>query len=129
MTEAQENAIKKHGLNLLAIFPEATERDPIKLCKKLRRLEAKANAFALRLCNGPQFPGGEEEQEAITEAILSLVDDLLKFRETGPTIFLNRDPRGYALKIPDKAMSAHVVLSRDWGGYGIIAPEFSKEGS
>jgi len=46
MTPQQLQAIKEHGRNLLAIFPDATEKDPVKLCKKLRRIEAKAHRAA-----------------------------------------------------------------------------------
>lgn len=63
MTTTQLAAIEQHGRNLLAIFPDASERDPVKLCKKLRRLEAKAHALALRCCNGPEWPS-EEAQDA-----------------------------------------------------------------
>ena len=68
--QRQYEQIKAHGENLLAIFPNATERDPIALYKKLRRMEAKAQAIALRLCNGPEYPGGYDEVDALTGAIL-----------------------------------------------------------
>lgn len=45
----------------------------------------------------------------------------------GVPVFLNRDPRGYALKIDDEWMRKHdAKLYRDWGGYGIIAPDIDK---
>lgn len=47
--------IAQHGQNLLAIFPDASERDPVKLCKKLRKLETVAAAIGLQLCNGPEL--------------------------------------------------------------------------
>lgn len=38
----------------------------------------------------------------------------------------NGDARGYALKIEDNYMRENnIVLFQDWGGYGIIAPDFS----
>ncbi len=169
--------IRKHGENLLAIFPNATERDPVELCKKLRRLESQGAALALRLCNGPQFDEGEDDQ--ISERILTKVNALLgnvheyqpktgdkcscrpgvqrdncpscegtgkvvdfwaiRNRKPLVPVFLNRDPRGYALKIDDAWMAEHgnatdhpsksptavCRLHRDWGGYGIIAPDLS----
>lgn len=40
---------------------------------------------------------------------------------------MERDPRGYALKIRDEWMAKHeTALHRDWGGYGIIAPDLSE---
>jgi len=127
MTTAQREAVVKHGRNLLEIFPEATERDPVELCRKLRRLEARGNAFALRLCNGPVYTEEREDKTAL--AILDKVNAILRFRETGPDVFLNRDPRGYALKIRESAMRGKsLALHSDWGGYGIIAPHIGKDG-
>lgn len=139
---SQAERIAEHGRKLLAIFPRATERDPVKLCKRLRALEARAAAVALRLCNGPEYPGGYEAVDKITDAILAKVDALLGNHtthnsETGDTrcrvpIFINRDPRGYALKIEDDWVSARrdsqgfPRIDTDWGGYGIIAPEIEK---
>ncbi len=41
-------------------------------------------------------------------------------------IIVNRDPRGYCLKIDDAWIAANnVKIHRDMGGYGIIAPEIS----
>ena len=129
--QRQYEQIKAHGENLLAIFPNATERDPIALYKKLRRMEAKAQAIALRLCNGPEYPGGYDEVDALTGAILEKVNAILG--NSGPDavpVFVNRDPRGYALKIKSEYMAgagwiAQWALMRDWGGYGIIAPEIT----
>lgn len=138
MTTVQRESIEQHGRNLLAIFPNATERDPVTLCKKLRALEARGAALALRCCNGPQFPN-EGDSERISGAILAKVNVLLgnlKYTKEGRTIrmvvpiFVNLDPRGYALKINDEWMRARreLRLHTDWGGYGIIAPEIGKGG-
>jgi hypothetical protein len=164
MTTIQASAIERHGMQLLAIFPDATERDPVKLCKKLRRLEAEAHAIAERLCNGPEF-GTPEEVDARCDAILRRVRAMLctnqpktgakcgckrgQERDNCPScegtgqvidfarirrrksvpIFINRDPRGYALKIDDAWMrETNAALHTDWGGYGIIAPEFNARG-
>ena len=44
------------------------------------------------------------------------------------TLHINGDPRGYALKVDDKWVCGNnAVLKRDWGGYGILAPEFTGE--
>ena len=126
MTDKQRILIEAHGRNLLEIFPNATERDPVTLCKKLRRLEAQAAALALRGCNGPEWDSEEEEMTAY-EAVLTQVKNLLF--GCGPEdvpVFINCDPRGYALKIDDEYMRSHKIkLHTDWGGYGIIAPEIN----
>lgn len=136
--------IESHGRDLLAIFPNATERDPLALCKKLRRLENQAARIALRLCNGPEYPEGEDDKacEAVMAKVCKLLDGGTSDngRPAGVPIFLNRDPRGHQLKISDEwireaipAMRAkpdtvHIAaalakLHKDWGGYGILAPE------
>lgn len=157
--------IEKHGRQLLAIFPNATEQDPVKLCKKLRRLEAEAAKIGLRMCNGPEY-GSEEEIEAAKAAVLSKVRRLLveyqpktgakcscqrgvqrdncpacegtgmvidfraiRARKATPPIFVNCDPRGYALKIPNEYVRGHELdIHKDWGGYGIIAPDLTEGG-
>jgi len=41
-------------------------------------------------------------------------------------VFINGDPRGYALKINDKYVRENQLrIYSDMGGYGIIAPEFN----
>jgi hypothetical protein len=168
MTTTQEEAIARHGRKLLVIFPNATERDPVKLCKKLRALEKRGAAFALRLCNGPEYPS-PEAADRVGDAILAQVNALLgnvreyqpktgakcsckrgqqrdncpacegtgmainfaKIRAARPLvpIFVNRDPRGYCLKIDDEYTRANKLdIGTDWGGYGIIAPEIDKDG-
>jgi hypothetical protein len=50
------------------------------------------------------------------------VEDFLKFG-----IFLNTDPRGYALKIPDDIVKENAwTIHKDWGGFGIIAPDLNE---
>lgn len=121
--KAQELArkIDAHGRELLRIFPNAIERDPAKLCKKLRRLEIAGASFAVRLCNGPEFETPEAEDVA-GNRILADVAKIL--RPEGVPIFLNRDPRGYALKIDDSWTRVNAMnIYKDWGGYGILAPD------
>lgn len=133
MTDKQRKAIAEHGEKLMAIFPDATERDPVKLCRKLRALEVKAGAVALRLCNGPEYPG-EHDADKILDGVLGKVNKLLGNYQLGAKmtvrvpVFINRDPRGYALKIRDDYMRSvgdNLPLQRDMGGYGIIAPEIN----
>ena len=120
MKTAQRNAIIQHGKQLLEIFPQAIERDPLKLCKKLRKLEIKAHALAETHCN---FLTKTEVHKRKTDELLQQLDDLLWFRVASVPVFLNGDPRGYALKIDDSYVREHNLnIHRDWGGSGIIAP-------
>lgn len=119
-------AVIEHGEALKLAFRLGAAVDPVGLCRKLRRLEREAGAVALRLCNGPAYRS-EEQADAITDAILGKVDALLGFKAQDVPVFVNRDPRGYALKIDDTWMMERrdLRLHRDWGGYGIIAPDLT----
>jgi len=129
--------IEAHGANLNALFN--TGLDNIKLCKKLHSLEVKAhhattcllNTNTLNLLELNRFTGydvkqaTEEEQDAFFGKILDSVDKILKFREKKIPVFINYDARGYTLKIKDDYVKANnLTIYQDWGGYGILAPEF-----
>ena len=107
--------INRHGAQLLAIFPDATEKNPVALCKKLRRLETEGENYAVAYCNG-SITG--EQWEERQERLLNRVNKLLG-NDSAP-VFVNGDPRGYALKTEDDPGGD---LHRDWGGYGILAPD------
>ena len=52
---------------------------------------------------------------------------LLKDPDNKFKIFLNYDPRGYALKIPDEIVKEkNLTIHQDWGEFGIIAPDFNE---
>jgi len=128
-------AIKRHGQSLLKAFPFATERNPVALCKKLRRIENAVSKWTLQACNGPEVP--EEKLDAECDKALARVGKLLNLRNfEGCGLFVNRDPRGYALKfsvewtrhwntwqrcLNDGGLPIHA----DWGGYGILAPDLT----
>jgi hypothetical protein len=132
MNKETEQAITRHGESLLAAFPDAIEKDPIKLFKLLRRVEGRAAKIGLYLCNGPDM--GEEWTEKETEVCLAKVRKILgisreKAEEIG--LFVNRDPRGYALKVGEAwtrgyNCAAKEPLHPDWGGFGILAPDLNR---
>ena len=115
--------IEKHGNNLLEIFQDAKIKDPVKLCKKLHSLELKAHQLTTLQCNGEKYDHNPELCNILgkVKSVLNIQDvDLYK------AVFVNGDARGYALKIDDEYMRKHNVnLYKDWGGYGIIAPDFT----
>lgn len=124
--ERMYERIRKHGEDLLLIFPHAAPRDPVALCKRLRQIEVKAHAHALRLCDGPEYAGGEAE--AISKKLLHKVHTVLQFARDSVPVFVNQDPRGYALKIESEWTDENAPrMYKDWGGYGIIAPNLSEE--
>lgn len=122
MTQTQKTAmyhnIEKHGNDLNLIFN--TGLDAITLCKKLHRLELKANKIATDWCNGVI------DTENIDPVIEPVMKSARKILGTAYPIQFNGDARGYALKISDKVMRENNLnLYQDWGGYGIICPDFT----
>lgn len=127
--------IEQHGANLNAIFN--TGIDNIALCKKLRRLEAKAHHATTCLCNTNtldllefnRFTGydveqtTEEQQDAFFDKIKASVIKILG-KEAENIFFINYDPRGYALKLKTEYCKDKKIY-QDWGGYGILAPDFN----
>lgn len=121
---AMYERIKTHGENLNRIF--FTMYEPIALCKRLRRIESKLHRLAEQYCNGEIH---ETEMDAHSDAIMLRVRDILHIGSpTTPDVFFNQDPRGYALKIDDSYVREHnLTIYRDFGGYGIIAPDLTEE--
>lgn len=132
-------AITRHGKTLLAAFPHATEKDPVALCRKLRRIESAVSRFTTAFCNG------EIESPTVDIAChkaLARTARILGLDESGITragLFINRDPRGCALKLqsPDESpWFADWQLNRlikhqpqivtDMGGYGLLAPDLNQ---
>ena len=120
--ERMYKRIEKHGNDLIRLFPDTVELDPIKLCKKLRTIELKAERITLELCNG--VPSARAvAAEAQLEKMHDKVCQILGVARRWQHIFINRDPRGYALKLSGP-FSEGKPIYKDWGGYGILAPDF-----
>jgi hypothetical protein len=117
------NQIAKHGADLNKIF--STTFDDVTLAKRLHSLEIKAHRLSTDYCNGDNGVN-TESWENLSYSILTKVNKILKFREKKIRIFLNGDARGYALKIDDEFVQNYKgQIHKDWGGYGILAPEFN----
>lgn len=108
--------IAKHGDTLKQMFN--LDIDSVELCKKLFRLENKAHKLATDYCNG-HFQGDIDKE---TSKILSKVAKILNTSTFN--MFVNLDARGYALKFFED-FSKDKPIHKDWGGYGIIAPDFT----
>ena len=113
--------IERHGDDLKVIFSLSDDTDSIKLCKKLFRLENKAHQLAEDDYNGINV-------NADVEKIFKSVSKILNLKNINDfKIFFNNAPRGYALKIDDEFVSKNKLkIHRDWGGNGILAPDFSE---
>lgn len=129
MTRKQRQAeqILKHGLTLKRLFTnnphDHSSIGPVSLCKALRRIETKGNRLATDYCNLPDFDINILNQHDI-RTVKRLAELLPKLPESA--IHLNHDPRGYYLKIESEYIQANQIeIHRDWGGHGILAPEFT----
>ena len=114
-------AIMRNG-NALIEFFNLPNQDPVVLSKKLFRLEYKAHGLAEDYCNGKIET---EDWEGISDKILASLEKIIGKKNMNK-VFFNGDPRGYALKIDDKYRDKmhKAGITRDFGGYGIIAPDF-----
>lgn len=128
MAVGKKKTIAAHMARLAAFFPKVEEGDAQALYKLLRALEKRSGKLAEAMCNTPLSETIIDRQRA---RILDELDRILDYRAAGfaGDVFLNLDPRGYALKINDAKMrelweSRQIRIESDWGGYGIIAPEF-----
>lgn len=130
-------AIKQHGETLLRAFPHSTERDPIALCKKLRLVESATRRIMTDYCNGA---ADEEQADRASENGVAKAAKLLGLDKCGiemAKLFVNRDPRGCALKLDSdgdwfkhwqdtERRAGRAVIPQDWGGYGLIAPDLTQ---
>ena len=113
--------IQRHGDNLKAIFN--IDMDSIELCKKLHRLEIKAERLTTEQCNSISDARRLETEKELN-AILKKVSNILN--DKNEIIFINHDPRGYALKIDFQFIhDNNLHIYTDLGSDGIVAPDFS----
>ncbi len=112
------NRIRKHGEDLKRIFGLSLQ-DPVRLCKSLLRLENKAHRITEDYANGKI---STDDIDKKLKPIEKAMDKLLHNTNKKVPTFINQDPRGYALKIED-SYARNLQIHRDWGGYGIIAPD------
>jgi hypothetical protein len=116
--------IEEHGKRLIGIFCLSEDTDSIALCKKLFSLENHAHHTAKMSCNGVINEEDEEKDDTLVSRRFKKI--------TGKSLeypyILNKDARGYALKIDDDYMRENsIALYSDWGGYGIIAPDLTTD--
>lgn len=115
--------IENHGAKLNAIFN--TPYGNVELCKKLRRLEVKAHRLATDYCNGENGVNNDN-WDRLCNPILKAVEKVLGMDSKHSGVFINGDARGYALKIEAGIVKENALdIYQDWGGYGILAPEFN----
>lgn len=89
--------------------------------KQLKDLEYKGHKLSEDYCNGLiESDDWEDKIKPIKNAVRKLLPHL----ESARALVFNNDPRGYFLKIDDEYVRKfQLSIYRDFGGYGIIAPE------
>lgn len=85
----------------------------------LLRAEREAHRQTIKECNESI---SDEESEKWREKFLARLTKRLGVAKMPDGFFINYDPRGYALKMKEKTFPQG--LWTDFGGYGILAPEF-----
>jgi hypothetical protein len=120
LTKRYLNQLNRHAKELESLG--AT--DGIEAYNTLCRIEKRAHKLAEDLCN---FEIPEEIQDKRAGAIYKQITKV--FGNLPDGVFINYDPRGYALKIRTKSNVNPVYGNKkisytDWGDYGILAPEF-----
>lgn len=108
--------IEKHGKEIIKYF-NLKDQNPLDISKKLFSLERKMHRACEAYCNGTISEG---ELDIVEVNILSKVKGVLGSLHG---IFINHDPRGYALKL-----NISNFYMKDFGGYGILAPNFKEGG-
>lgn len=94
------------------------ERNIDTFFRSLRRYEVKISRMNEWACERENFEWPENFDQKVTEKLASKFERVDLFRKE---LYINGDPRGYALKlrIPENESRG---IHRDWGGYAIIAP-------
>jgi len=120
-TEHMYSNIEQHGANLNAIFK--TKLDDWILVQKLLILEQTAHKLSTDYCNGVV---DYDEWDIKTDKLLEKLDKIIGYKAKKVPCFINGDARGYALKIKSEYCT-DITIHRDWGGYGILAPDFKED--
>lgn len=89
----------------------------------IERAERRHNRKALKYCNEPQADGWRELWETQQKMDLETLASALP--KAAPFLFINQDPRGYAIKLDNESEAARELIqvagvARDWGGFGLL---------
>ena len=129
--------IERHGEELIKFFNLDKTIDPVKLSKRLFSLENKAHHATTCLCNTNtlyllelnRFTGydvkqaTEKEEDEFFDKIRKRLANIIG-EDNVEKCFINHDPRGFALKIKEEYSKDFYY--HDFGGYGILAPNFNE---
>lgn len=119
-TQRKKQEYLRHLIALQHITGVKNILEASTLADNLGKIERKLHKLAENECNGVIEEGKAEKIWNKAKELKELIPGL-------QGLTLNGDPRGYALKIDDEIMRtvyADSGLQRDFGGYGILAPDF-----
>ena len=103
----------------LAALAKIEDYDALELYQGLKKLDNAVCRYNENCCNLPDYDDPKKEANHIKRVKALFGGKLPK------GFFINGDPRGYALKINDpKKHYPRINLYQDFGGYGILAPDF-----
>lgn len=95
----------------------------LQIWRKLRRLEAEATRITTALCNGEIEESMIEEAERSLRFIEHKVEAIFGRRPEG--FFINRDPRGSALRLDGECVVVPAGMWKNWGGDGVLAADIN----
>lgn len=95
--------------------------------RSARRYECKLNHLYELVCSSEKYSElAEKEAERVSEsARKNLAKYCRNYKQFSKELFINQDPRGYALKLDITKPTSHFLckVDRDWGNYFVLAPE------
>ena len=125
MNDTRAHERQRAALIALGANP-ATIADTMRL---IERAERRHHRKALAYCNEPQTNHWLEVWNTQQRLDLEALAEALP--KAAGSLFINQDPRGYAVKIDNESEAERDLIheagvSRDWGGYGLLCREAYK---
>jgi len=124
--ERRQDQLERHYTTLEKLAEHCGVNKPNgkKLSLALLKIEQRAHRVMEAFCNGECNDSGfENAKNAARENVQALFNHNLQ------GLKINGDPRGYTLKIDDdvtrELFDAGITMQRDFGGYGLLAPEIT----
>jgi len=114
------SAVNRHIQALGRLFNKDVP-NPYEVYDILHRAEKEANRKACDYCNGLIDSEAFNKWE---EKLIPRLQKKLGVEKMPDGFFVNSDPRGYALKMRENSFQKGDLWT-DFGGYGILAPDFS----
>jgi hypothetical protein len=117
------NKLRKHYSQLRPIYKALGMPDDVQMMQRLCKLERTLHRHAEEACSVPLSARQELYRERFAENAVKEVESMMPL--LAGKVFINGDPRGWAIKIDDKhkQLINDSRIARDWGGYGLLSPD------